>query len=67
MRILFYAAAGLNQKVWDDLQDLAMEACGEEILVLTGLGAPESAPLALVRLGRIGCPCDHPEERLTGA
>jgi feruloyl-CoA synthase len=47
LQILFYAAAGLNQRVWDDLQDLAMETCGEEILMMTGLGATESAPMAM--------------------
>jgi len=47
LRIAFYAAAGLNQRVWDELQDLAVETCGEEILMVTGLGATESAPLAL--------------------
>ena len=45
--ILFYAAAGLNAKVWDELQDLAVDGCGEEILMVTGLGATESAPMAL--------------------
>ncbi len=47
LQLLFYSAAGLNQKVWDDLQDLAVEACGEEILMMTGLGATESAPMAM--------------------
>src|SRR6266576_2052860 len=44
---LFFAAAGLSQHIWDALQDLAFETCGEEILVVTGLGATESAPYAL--------------------
>jgi feruloyl-CoA synthase len=47
LQILFYAAAGLKQEVWDELQDLAVEACGEEILIMAGLGATESAPMAL--------------------
>ncbi len=47
VRILFYAAAGLNRSVWDDLQDIAVDSCGEEILMVTGLGATESSPLAL--------------------
>ena len=47
LNLLFFAAAGLNQKVWDDMQDLAFETCGEEILVVTGLGATETAPFAL--------------------
>jgi len=62
LQLMFYAAAGLNQKVWDDLQDLAVETCGEEILMLTGLGATESAPMAMATglegasAGRIGLP-----------
>ena len=47
LRLLFFAAAGLSQHIWDALQDLAFETCGEEILVVTGLGATESAPYAL--------------------
>jgi feruloyl-CoA synthase len=47
LNLLFFAAAGLNQHVWDALQDLAFDTCGEEILVVTGLGATESAPYAL--------------------
>jgi feruloyl-CoA synthase len=47
LNFLFFAAAGLSQHIWDDLQDIAFETCGEEILVVTGLGATESAPYAL--------------------
>ncbi len=47
LQVLFYAAAGLSQRVWDDLQNLAVAACGEEILMMTGLGSTESAPAAL--------------------
>jgi len=47
VQILFYAAAGLSQRVWDNLQELAVATCGEEILMMTGLGATETAPAAL--------------------
>jgi feruloyl-CoA synthase len=47
LKLLFFAAAGLNQRTWDDLRQIAFETCGEEILVVTGLGATESAPFAL--------------------
>jgi feruloyl-CoA synthase len=47
LQLLFFAAAGLTQKVWDDLQALAVETCGEEILMITGLGATETAPAAI--------------------
>ena len=62
LRLVFYAAAGLKQEVWDDLQDLAYETCGEEILMITGLGATETAPAALftgregASAGRVGLP-----------
>src|SRR6185369_17159504 len=47
LQLLFFAAAGLNRRTWDDLRQIAFETCGEEILVVTGLGATESAPFAL--------------------
>ena len=47
LKLLFFAAAGLNRRTWDELQEIAYEACGEEILVVTGLGATETAPFAL--------------------
>ncbi len=47
LKLVFFAAAGLNRRTWDDLQQIAWETCGEEILVVTGLGATETAPFAL--------------------
>jgi feruloyl-CoA synthase len=47
LRLLFFAAAGLDRRTWDELQEIAFETCGEEILVVTGLGATETAPFAL--------------------
>jgi feruloyl-CoA synthase len=47
VQLLFYAAAGLSQRIWDDLQELAVASCGEEILMMTGIGATETAPAAL--------------------
>jgi feruloyl-CoA synthase len=47
LQLLFFAAAGLPQHIWDALQDLAVETCGEEILMITGLGATETAPAAI--------------------
>jgi feruloyl-CoA synthase len=70
LRILFFAAAGLSQRIWDDLQDLAFETCGEEILVVTGLGATETAPFALstgiggARAGHLGLPVPGVELKL---
>ncbi len=70
VKILFYAAAGLNQRVWDELQDIAVDACGEEILMVTGLGATESAPFALstgiegASAGLVGLPAPGVELKL---
>jgi len=47
VKMLFFAAAGLNRRTWDELEQIAFETCGEEILIVTGLGATESAPFAL--------------------
>jgi feruloyl-CoA synthase len=46
VKLLFYAAAGLGQRFWDDLRDVALDACGEEITIMTGFGATETAPFA---------------------
>jgi len=46
LRMLFFAGAGLSQHVWDDLEELALEACGERIPIMTGLGSTETGPFA---------------------
>ena len=47
LQLIFYAAAGLGQRFWDELRDVSIEACGEELLIMTGLGATETAPFAI--------------------
>ena len=47
LKLYFYAAAGLGQRFWDELRDLAVEACGEELVIMTGFGATETSPFAL--------------------
>jgi feruloyl-CoA synthase len=49
VRMLFYAAASLSRHVSDELQALAIEACGERLVLVTGLGATETAPMAVCR------------------
>ena len=49
VRLLFYAAASLPQHVADDLQALAIAACGERLVLVTGLGSTETAPMAVCR------------------
>ncbi len=70
LKMLFYAAAGLPQHIWDALDELAVEACGERILMITGLGATETAPFAIAanwegaRSGMIGLPAPGMELKL---
>jgi feruloyl-CoA synthase len=70
LRCLFFAAAGLNQQIWDDLEEIAYATCGEEILVVTGLGATETAPYALstgvdgAAAGHLGLPVPGVELKL---
>jgi feruloyl-CoA synthase len=47
LKLLFYAAAGLGQRFWDELRELSVQTCGEEILIMTGFGSTETAPFAL--------------------
>jgi feruloyl-CoA synthase len=47
LRVLYYAAASMAQHIWDALDDIASATYGERILMLTGLGATETAPFAL--------------------
>jgi len=49
LRVLFYAAAALPQHTADELQRIAVDACGERVLLVTGLGATETAPMAICR------------------
>ena len=71
LQILFYAAAGLKQEIWDGLQDIAVDTCGEEILIMAGLGATESAPMALstnaegAASGHVGLPVPGVELKIT--
>jgi feruloyl-CoA synthase len=68
--MLFFAGAGLAQPVWDKLDRLAEEECGERIRMLTGLGMTETAPFAVcanaheVKSGHIGLPAPGLELKL---
>jgi feruloyl-CoA synthase len=71
LQILFYAAAGLRQEVADAFAQLAVEACGERVPWVTGLGATETAPFALCTgamptpmTGRVGVPAPGIELKL---
>ncbi len=49
LKLFWFAGAGIAQHVFDEIQDLAVETCGERILFLTGFGSTETAPFALAR------------------
>jgi len=71
LRIMYYAGAGLSQPVWDALETLSIETCGERILMLAGLGSTETAPHALFadreqasQAGHVGVPARGVELKL---
>lgn len=70
LSLLFFAAAGLSQHVLDEFQNVVFDHCGEEILVVTGLGATETAPFAISTgaegsaSGHIGLPVPGVELKL---
>lgn len=47
LQMLFYAGAGMSQHIWDALERLSFDTCGERVLIMTGLGATETGPYAL--------------------
>jgi feruloyl-CoA synthase len=73
LHVIFYAAAGLGQRFWDELRDAAIEACGEELHIMAGLGATETAPFAICTgpsrtfAGMIGLPVTGMELKLVPA
>ncbi len=70
LSMLLYAGAAMSQHVWDELDRLAVETCGERVLIVTGLGSTETAPFALCgnwdagRTGVIGVPAPGVEAKL---
>ncbi len=70
VKMFYYAGAGLLQPVWDDLDQLAIETCGERIIMFTGLGSTETGPAALFpgkdlrRAGEVGLPAPGVELKL---
>lgn len=44
MKLFFFAGAGLSQSVWDRLEKISTEHCGERIQIMAGLGMTETAP-----------------------
>jgi feruloyl-CoA synthase len=62
VKMLFYAGASLPEHVWNRMEQIAVQACGERIVMCTGLGCTEAAPSALFthwvggRAGLVGVP-----------
>jgi len=70
LKMNFYAAASLPQHIWDELDAISVETCGERIRMLTGLGMTETAPFAIsastgtAKAGFIGLPVPGVESKL---
>ena len=47
IKFLWYAAASMQPSTWFELERLAVDAVGEKILTVTGLGMTETSPIAL--------------------
>ena len=50
LKLLSCAGEALSSRVWDELQELAIQECGERIPLLTSLGSTETAPHVLFGL-----------------
>jgi feruloyl-CoA synthase len=70
LKVLFYAGAGLQQYVWDELQELSAATTGERIIFISSIGSTETSPLALACNwdfpipGNIGLPAPGVELKL---
>ncbi len=70
IKLFFFAAAGLSQRIWDRLDRVAEQHCGERIRMMAGLGMTEASPSCtfttgpLAVAGYIGLPAPGCEVRL---
>jgi feruloyl-CoA synthase len=70
LKVLFYAGAGLQQYVWDELQEMSVATVGERIIFISSIGSTETSPLALACNwdfpvpGNIGLPAPGVELKL---
>jgi feruloyl-CoA synthase len=70
LKMVFYAGASIRHGLWDELQELAVDACGENILTVTSLGCTETAPAVFATgsdgaaAGVIGLPMPGVEVKL---
>ncbi len=47
LKLTYYAGAAMARHTWDKLEELAVQATGERVLLCTGLGSTETAPFAM--------------------
>jgi feruloyl-CoA synthase len=70
VKFLWYAAAPMRQSTWDALERVAVEACGERVLIVSGFGMTETSPLAIfgnhraAGVGVVGVPVPGCEAKL---
>ncbi|VXD04927.1 Feruloyl-CoA synthase [Pseudomonas sp. 8Z] len=70
VKLFFFAGAGLSQPIWDRLDRIAEQHCGERIRMMAGLGMTETAPSCtfttgpLSMAGYIGLPAPGCEVKL---
>jgi len=71
IKLFFFAGAGLSQPIWDRLDRVAEQHCGERIRMMAGLGMTETAPSCtfttgpLSMAGYVGLPAPGCEVKLT--
>jgi feruloyl-CoA synthase len=73
LKMMWYAGAALSGPVFEHMRRLAIETCGEEIMMTSGLGSTETAPSAMFAnwyshvSGNIGVPLPGVELKLVPA
>jgi feruloyl-CoA synthase len=73
LKMMWYAGAALSGPVFERMRRLAIETCGEEIMMTSGLGSTETAPSATFAnwyshvSGNIGVPLPGLEMKLVPA
>ena len=73
LKMMWYAGAALSGPVFEHMRRLAIEECGEEIMMTSGLGSTETAPSATFAnwhsqvSGNIGVPLPGVEMKLVPA
>jgi feruloyl-CoA synthase len=50
LKLIYYGAASLPLHIWEALDELAVQAGGERVLIVSGLGSTEAGPLPVTTL-----------------